>query len=405
MNLPVVISEQQYEELVHLIYSSNERPQGWKDFCEKLATLYNATLVHILAVDKKYGAYSFSAIGGPNDSIERSMGELAYIQTPTIEDPRFDVILNEQIQGWIQCHKFFSPEFVKTSRLFQEFLIPFDVRYSAIHKLLEDKDVTVIFSMVTSEQRQPLLQDDLKFLDRLIPHLQRMVAMQKQIYHFSAQALVGYSLINNLHQPVILINLAGGITFCNNAGKQLLKSTSLISIENNRLTLPEPYFSQFREHCFELEKQYLADNLLSMVDKNKTCFKVESCTEENHPESLYIFSSLMFPEQTKHVFGVRPIIMLTLYHPDFSPQVDMQLLSTAFDLSPRECQIALQLMEGLSVKEISSKDGVAADTVRKQLKSIYHKTRTNRQSELIKLLMNFPRTVNTNLSLMQKPVM
>ena len=41
--------------------------------------------------------------------------------------------------------------------------------------------------------------------------------------------------------------------------------------------------------------------------------------------------------------------------------------------------------------EIAKRDQVHIDTVRKQIQSIYRKTETNRQADLVKLLLNMPR--------------
>ena len=48
------------------------------------------------------------------------------------------------------------------------------------------------------------------------------------------------------------------------------------------------------------------------------------------------------------------------------------------------------LADGVPLKTIADLLGVQYDTVRKQLLSIYQKTATNRQPELVRLLMNLP---------------
>ena len=90
-------------------------------------------------------------------------------------------------------------------------------------------------------------------------------------------------------------------------------------------------------------------------------------------------------------FGIRPLMMLTFYHPDFTPTVDVHLLRRVFHLSVTESQVVLLFIEGYSVKEIAQKHRVESDTIRKQLQSIYKKTSTSRQAELVKLLLNLPR--------------
>jgi DNA-binding CsgD family transcriptional regulator len=57
--------------------------------------------------------------------------------------------------------------------------------------------------------------------------------------------------------------------------------------------------------------------------------------------------------------------------------------------------LVLILLEGASVQEAADRLGLATDTVRKQLKSIFQKTDTRRQSDLIRhvLLSTLPGSV------------
>ena len=84
------------------------------------------------------------------------------------------------------------------------------------------------------------------------------------------------------------------------------------------------------------------------------------------------------------------VALLTFYHPDSPPIVDPDLLASAFDLTPAECRVACHIAEGRTPKEIAGQTGVQHDTVRKQLQAIYQKTATNRQVDLIRLLLNLP---------------
>jgi DNA-binding CsgD family transcriptional regulator len=71
------------------------------------------------------------------------------------------------------------------------------------------------------------------------------------------------------------------------------------------------------------------------------------------------------------------------------------LLEALFDLTPAEAGVASLLVEGKSVDEIAGARGVMGNTIRMQLKSIFAKTGTHRQAELVKLLA-IPSKVGTD---------
>ncbi|MBN9270340.1 MAG: helix-turn-helix transcriptional regulator, partial [Mesorhizobium sp.] len=69
-----------------------------------------------------------------------------------------------------------------------------------------------------------------------------------------------------------------------------------------------------------------------------------------------------------------------------APMPHADLLGGLFDLSPAEDRVARALMGGMSVQDCARTFGVSQETVRAQLKNIFAKTATSRQTELLQLL-------------------
>jgi DNA-binding CsgD family transcriptional regulator len=68
-------------------------------------------------------------------------------------------------------------------------------------------------------------------------------------------------------------------------------------------------------------------------------------------------------------------------------------LGELYGLTAAEERVAAELMQGASVEEIAAELHLSPHTVRTQLKRIYGKTSTNRQGELIRLLLTGPAVV------------
>lgn len=66
---------------------------------------------------------------------------------------------------------------------------------------------------------------------------------------------------------------------------------------------------------------------------------------------------------------------------------DNQLLAQSFRLTPAEVRLCLALAEGLTLTEAAERLGITRATVRDRLKTVFHKTGTNRQAELVSLLI------------------
>jgi DNA-binding CsgD family transcriptional regulator len=82
--------------------------------------------------------------------------------------------------------------------------------------------------------------------------------------------------------------------------------------------------------------------------------------------------------------GALGIVLVT--DPEHSPFPKQSLLQVALGLSNSEARIAAALINGASLVQAADRVGVSHETARSHLKSIFAKTNTNRQGELVVLL-------------------
>jgi DNA-binding CsgD family transcriptional regulator len=385
------LSEPSFQRLIDLIYDAVEHPQHWRRFYEELQPVLGVKSVHMLAIDKRNGTLSYS--DGANLPVQ---GELAYMRHYRTIDPRLPVILQRAPGDWTHCHEILDESVVARHPIYQEFLIPYDRRYMSATKLVETPEATIVLATLSSATTGPLASEAVAFLDRLLPHLQRACRIGLQNFVYSSQALVGHMLVNKLRQPVILMTSDGHVMHSNEAAHELLQSTRLVAVEDGRLALPPFHLEQLLKGCAELEQahktaQAQADNGSAAPHQPLgSQFRSLRITGTRRSDALYAFYSLLVPGSVMGTFGLRPVVMLLFYHPTSAPVVDSGLLYAVFGLTPAECRIATMLAEGLSLKQIADAQGTQHDTVRKQLRSIYQKTSTNRQPELVRLLLHLP---------------
>ena len=65
-------------------------------------------------------------------------------------------------------------------------------------------------------------------------------------------------------------------------------------------------------------------------------------------------------------------------------------LRSIFRLTKGEAQVALGMAAGKTADEIAEERGVSVGTVRTQLKALLQKTGTDRQAELVRLVLSIP---------------
>jgi DNA-binding CsgD family transcriptional regulator len=377
------LSQQRFESIIERIYATLENADGWRAVLEDMNDAFGTRAVHMLAFDGSNGALSYSEGADMAPQID-----MEYIQKFQFTDPRVQLLREQKESEWVHCHEWFDEDFVAGSPFYQEFLIPHGARYLSACKLLQNERATVLIAWLCRPQDGPLPPEALAFAERLRPHLSRACRVGLDRFVYSAQALVGNALVNKLHQPVVLLTTSGEVVQVNQAADSLFRRTPLVRLEGGRLMLPERYQEAFAAHCAQLENEVRFGSAEAPAP-NLQSLRIES-EEGAAPDMVYAFYSMLIPERVMGTFGLRPLVLLFLYHPGSAQVIDSSLLTAAFGLSHAECRIATMLADGMQLKTIADTLGVQYDTVRKQLLSIFQKTSTNRQPELVRLLLHMP---------------
>ena len=379
------LSQARFDSIVNLIYDTLDDRAAWRAMLDSVHAAIGGRAVHMLAFDGERGALSYSDGAAMAPQID-----LEYIQKYQFIDPRVGLLRQQATDGWLHCHEHFDDGFAANHPFYQEFLIPHGARYVSACKLVETPEATVILSCLRSSDDGPLPPDTLAFLDRLRPHMERAVRLGLAQFVYSTQALVGHALVDKLRQPVMLLTATGDVVLTNDAARCLLDATSLVQVANGKLVLPQRYRTSFHMQCGELETR-VRNAVAQGIPDTKESRALHLRSEPGAaPDALYAFFTMLVPEHTLGSFGLRPLVMLFFYHPTSAQVIDSALLTAAFGLSHAECRVASMLADGMPLKVIADALGVQYDTVRKQLLSIYQKTATNRQPELVRLLMNLP---------------
>jgi DNA-binding CsgD family transcriptional regulator len=88
--------------------------------------------------------------------------------------------------------------------------------------------------------------------------------------------------------------------------------------------------------------------------------------------------------------GDTPRALVLLMEARTMPPIDAVYLAEVFDLTPAEIRLAKALLRGNNLTEAARHLDLSRNTAHSQLKSVFSKTQTNRQGELIALLLRSP---------------
>ena len=80
-------------------------------------------------------------------------------------------------------------------------------------------------------------------------------------------------------------------------------------------------------------------------------------------------------------------LALFISDPESSRVSETQVIATVYELTHAEAELVRLLSCGLSLEQVAERRGVTMNTARGQLKQVFAKTDTNRQGELVRLVL------------------
>ena len=86
--------------------------------------------------------------------------------------------------------------------------------------------------------------------------------------------------------------------------------------------------------------------------------------------------------------AIEPRAIVLLSDPETSVSVSPETISALFGLTAAESAICVQLVNGATLDEAGLALGIKRNTVRAHLRSIFEKTGVDRQSRLVRLILN-----------------
>jgi DNA-binding CsgD family transcriptional regulator len=214
-------------------------------------------------------------------------------------------------------------------------------------------------------------------------HIERAFRMQQQLARQNEGRALGLAILERMRQPLILVDAERRIVFSNESGKAILTRGDLLVERGDFLLAVDPGSDlDLTIALRELALALSGETCESRVDRRGVRLK-------RHRSNIKVAATLLAlrPERVLGAFGRTPLAMLSIYEPGLEKALDPFLISTTFDLTPAEARVASLLVSGLPVKRIARELKVGLSTVRTQLKSVFEKTGTHRQSELMRVLL------------------
>ena len=219
--------------------------------------------------------------------------------------------------------------------------------------------------------RAPLNQDETEVLSRIAEHFARAIGIEHSLRIATDRQALAAKLLEDMRQPIILLDATGRIEYRNRAALELLARGDAIVEKQGRLT------------CRDASSQQELSRALARLASSPALHETteRALIKLGRGNGLPLVAAL--GGNACHGAGVA----LTIFEPDAPVEIDSAVLSIAFDLTPAEAAIASLIANGHSPERCSAEMRVKISTVRSQLRSLYGKTGTIGQGDLVRRVL------------------
>ncbi|MGU3541065.1 helix-turn-helix transcriptional regulator [Methylobacterium sp. A54F] len=264
-----------------------------------------------------------------------------------------------------------------SSRVYREWAAPQGFRHVMLTALIRNQARLAFLGVTRGFAPGRYGARDKECMTLLAPHVRRAITIADLIEHKSLERSRFGDVVDALATAILILDGTGRLAHANPAGKALLEAGDLL-VQRNGV----------------VEALDAASGSLRLTRNAGTQGESHAITLRRGGGDTAIVTTLALRSSRRGAIAADPEHVAVFVQDGASPNI-IETLGRTFGLTGAELRVLLGLVEGATTQDLAARYGIAASTVRTHLKSLFAKTGTNRQKDLVALLFAVP-PIRTN---------
>jgi len=351
------------------LYEAVHDADAWRSVIGDLLERTGSRLAFICHADVRHKEFSRSEFYGPETSAfdvgADEYSEAMYTSDPSLAWASVNPNAGVCDTSLIMAHEEFRElEYVK----WQE--SRFGTRHWRVFYTQPVDDLSFALSLHPPKDAGPASPKTARLHLLLFEHMERSLRLAARPPDLSAN-----------DEAVIILDTAGKVLSMSDRAEQLLATKDGLANDSGRL------------HCASLDATANLSCAIASAVKSGVLGGagggVRVARKSGKPDWLALV--IPCPQHLEHLPVRTAAAVLRIVDTDPVPSL-LPSHAELFDLSPREAGVASALLAGHSIESLCASLDISRNTAKVHLQSIFRKTGTNRQSELVHLLSNVTRS-------------
>ena len=365
------------QEIIADIYHAAAGTKPWSFALARITQKLDLMGCQFVGFSTGDGAVLFSHAqdGAPSEA------ELEYIRTYHVLDPRLPLLHDRTAGDWLYDQDVFDADIAVTNSYYRELLIPYGGRYSASAKLFVQDGEAMLIGFMSRLGDVGFSEERREFLKPIAFHLCQAASIYHKTRKLATAAFAGTELLHRMPRPALLLGTDRQLTFMNEKAKEYLTQNRALFFARDRVAALDKAVDSELAAAF----RGIAEDISNGDALERRIVRLPG---RQGGIGAALSLTAFVPSKSMYAFGTRDQILLIVHERAAQSAPDMMLWEAAFNLTPSQSRVALEIFLGHDIKEAAESLKIARTTVKSHLKELYWKTETSRQSQLILALAN-----------------
>jgi DNA-binding CsgD family transcriptional regulator len=353
------------DQLIDLIYAVTFGEARWEDFLSRLNEALPGGMSGMLYHDIKPSAGAIDIQSGiPPEWADKYASHYARI------NPWMAAAAVRKVGLGIVAEQMLPREKLLKTEFYNDWFRPIGNESAVGITIVRDDGRLFLLSTLTSSLDADANKQAADRLTRLAPHLRRSFTHFQSGYRSKIIAEVGGSVFDAIDIGVVVVGATGTLKSVSPTADTMMSSNNgLATVVLGKLRFTDKAVGDAMAAM--LERDYAGPRVFSRMISGirLTMIKVQKDRQSEYFEG--------------------PTIVITLENKDVTPALNEAQLQIHFGITNAELRTLKAIFSGQSVNDIADMEKRSRETIRGRLKSLYFKTNTSRQSDLVRLAMKW----------------
>ena len=386
---PSPIAASSVDDLIGLLYDSAADAAKWNDLLRALAghfRSFGSDLIHFDLDDNRFSMHLRHGF----DHVPPSL--VARFQELIPEDVRFLALRRRYGQRpavvTVHCRMLVTDEELWACRCYREALQPAGIEYTLASHVIDGARLTTL-AVMRGPSDPVFTETDHAEFHRLVPHLQRAVAIQRRLAELDFAARSSLDALDRIPTGIVVVDAELRVQAANAAARRLLDRQDGLLVREGRLIVEDrPVHAAMRAA--------VAAAIDGARDGRSPPERAFAIGGGRRSAAVSVRLGSLWGNHLK--FGLaplaEPLAVLFVAVPGEALRPSAAAIRVFLDLTEAEASLAAALAAGATLKDAACDLGRSQETCRSQLKSIFLKTGTARQADLVRHILSTPSWVD-----------